>query len=66
MTQCIADFDMYKTTHPITFYKSTYDSHFKQSWPLNLFLKDVADRMSVYLKLISYSGGRIWEGELEE
>ena len=69
MKQYIADFDMYKTIHPITFYKSTYDSHFRQSRPLNLFLKDVVDRMSVYLKLISYSDVRFervnWKNRLK-
>lgn len=64
--QNIADFDMYKTIQPITFYKSTCVSHFKQSRPLKLFVKDMVARMSVYLNLISYCGGQVWESELEE
>lgn len=62
----VADFDLYKTTQPITRYKSTCVSHFKQSRPLNLFVKDMVERMSVYLNLISYCGGQMWESELEE
>lgn len=64
--QCVADFDMYEIIEPITFYKSTHDSHFKQSQPWNLFLKDMVDRMSVHLNFISFSGDQICEGELKE
>jgi hypothetical protein len=49
---CVVDFDMYEFTEPITFYKSTHDSHFKQSSPGDLFLKDIVDRMSVDLNLV--------------
>lgn len=42
--QCVADLDMYEIIEPITFYKPTRDSHFKQSQPWNLLLKDMVDR----------------------
>lgn len=57
---------MYKIIEPITFYKSTYDSHFKQSSSWKLFLKDPVDRMSVNFSFVSSSAKQIWEGELRE
>ena len=45
----VADLDMYEIIEPITFYKPTRDSHFKQSQPWNLLLKDMVDRMLVHL-----------------
>lgn len=61
--QCVADFDMYEIMEPIIFYNSTHDSHFKQSRLWNLFLKDMVDRMSVHLNLIS--GDHVGEVELK-
>lgn len=39
---------------------------FNKADPWNLFLKDIVDRMSVHVNLISFSGDHVWVGELEE